>query len=90
MQQANGESSKTLQVKIDASGRVIIPAETQLRKSVKEGEPLFITEDEHGVHIKTLMQSVREAQELFRPYVPEGRSMVDELIAERRAEAERE
>jgi len=34
--------------------------------------------------------ALRHAQELMRPFRQAGHSMVDELIAERRAEAERE
>jgi hypothetical protein len=33
---------------------------------------------------------IKRAQEWVRSFVPEGRSLVGELIAERRAEAERE
>ena len=35
-------------------------------------------------------RALRRAQEIVAKYVPEGRSLVDELIAERRAEAARE
>jgi len=35
-------------------------------------------------------EAVRQAQELVRQHVPEGVSLVDELIAERRTEAARE
>ena len=35
-------------------------------------------------------KGIRRAQERVRRYVPEGVSLVDELIAERRAEARRE
>ncbi len=35
-------------------------------------------------------KGIRRAQELVRRYVPEGVSLSDELIAERRAEARRE
>jgi len=38
----------------------------------------------------TSTQAVRRAQALVRRYVPEGRSLTDELIAERREEARRE
>src|ERR1035437_7941068 len=34
--------------------------------------------------------SIQRAQELMRPYRQPGRSLVDELLAERRAEASRE
>ena len=42
------------------------------------------------VRITTRQARMRRAQELVRRYIPEGVSLVDELIAERRAEAERE
>ena len=34
--------------------------------------------------------AIKRAQEIVARYVPEGRSLADELIAERRAEAARE
>ncbi len=34
--------------------------------------------------------AIQRAQELMRPYCESGRSLVDELLAERRAEAARE
>lgn len=37
-----------------------------------------------------LKKGIRRAQERVRRYVPEGVSLADELIAERRAEARRE
>ena len=39
---------------------------------------------------RALAQAIRRAQALVRRYVPAGRSLVDELIAERRAESARE
>ncbi len=35
-------------------------------------------------------EAIQRAQELMRPYHREGHSLVDEFLAERRAEAERE
>jgi bifunctional DNA-binding transcriptional regulator/antitoxin component of YhaV-PrlF toxin-antitoxin module len=87
--QKTGEQ-KFYRAKIDSSGRVVIPADTNLRKITREGEEVFLVEDETGIHIKTLAQSVREAQELFRQYIPAGVSLVDELSRERREEAARE
>ncbi len=36
------------------------------------------------------MTAIKRAQELVRRYNPEGRNLVNELVAERRAEAARE
>ncbi|GAA6616220.1 hypothetical protein NUACC26_020200 [Scytonema sp. NUACC26] len=42
------------------------------------------------VRICTLKQAIKRAQEIVRRYVPEGRSLSDELITERRQESLRE
>jgi hypothetical protein len=39
---------------------------------------------------RTGQSTIAKIQAMVRRYVPEGRSLVDELIADRRAEAERE
>jgi len=46
---------------------------------------LRLEDDE--VRLITPSQAIRRAQSLVRHYVPAGRSLVEELIAERRAEA---
>jgi deoxyribodipyrimidine photolyase len=38
----------------------------------------------------TIGRRIKRAQALVRRYIPEGRSLADELIAERRAEAQQE
>jgi AbrB family looped-hinge helix DNA binding protein len=75
---------------VDASGRIVIPAESRLRKQVKEGDVLVVEEDDNSVRIKTLDDAIREAQEYFRKVIPADLDLVAELIAERRAEAARE
>ena len=42
------------------------------------------------LRIYTYAEAMRRAQELVRSFVPPGVSLVDELIADRRAEAARE
>jgi hypothetical protein len=57
---------------------------------VKPGDTLWLEETEDAVCMTSLRQAIRRAQDLVRQYVPPEVSLVDELIAERRAEAERE
>jgi len=52
-----------------------------------EGEAATTSRKRTPEEIKTALQ---HAQNLMRPYRQQGRSLVDELIAERRAEAARE
>ena len=81
---------KVFRARVDASGRVVIPAESRLRKQVKEGDTVVFEEDDEGVRIKTLDDAIREAQAYFRKVIPADVDLVAELIAERRAEAARE
>jgi len=46
--------------------------------------------DEEGLRLYTPAQAVARAQALVRRHIPEARDLADELISERRAEAERE
>jgi hypothetical protein len=50
----------------------------------------LISLDEGVICVFTRKQQLRRAQELVRSHVPASRSLADELIAERRKEAERD
>jgi AbrB family looped-hinge helix DNA binding protein len=77
-------------VKVGPGGRIVIPAPLREKLGVKPGDTVWLEEDNEQVRISSVRQAIRKAQDLVRQYVPEGVSLVDELIAERRAEAERE
>jgi len=72
------------------SGRVVIPGEYRRRLGLRSGDEIIMHLDEEGLHLYTPAQAVARAQALVRRYVPEGRSLSDELISERREEAARE
>ncbi|MCH8997984.1 MAG: AbrB/MazE/SpoVT family DNA-binding domain-containing protein [Proteobacteria bacterium] len=57
---------------------------------VAEGDQVQLALDGDIVRILSRAAALREAQELVRRYVPEGVSLADELLAERRVEAARE
>ena len=76
--------------KVDRGGRIVIPAEFRRAIGVREGEDLIVRLENGEIRLLTLAQAIRRAQELVRRHVPEGRSLSDELLAERRAEALRE
>jgi AbrB family looped-hinge helix DNA binding protein len=90
VQSENTGQHKVFRARVDASGRIVIPAESRLRKQVKEGDMLVVEEDDSGVRIKTLEDAIRDAQAYFQKIIPPNVSLVDELIAERRAEAAHE
>jgi len=71
-------------------GRVVLPAEVRHRLDLKDGDRLILTVEEDGslrlVSARTLAQQL---QGMFADVAP-GADLVDELLAERRAEARRE
>lgn len=85
-----GDAARMFHTKVDPSGRILLPAELRTRNQIAIGDPIVVVEREYGIEVKTLEQSVREAQEYFLEFIPADVSLVDELIAERREEALRE
>lgn len=77
-----------LQMKMSEGGRVVIPAEIRQSLGLKEGDAVFFEQRDGEVFITTKKARLERARVMFRRYVPAGSpSIVDELIAERRAEA---
>jgi AbrB family looped-hinge helix DNA binding protein len=76
--------------KIGQSGRIVIPTEYRRRLGLEAGDEVIMHLDDDGLRLYTPAQAVARAQALVRRYVPEGHSLSEELISERRAEAERE
>ena len=74
-------------VKIDENGRVVIPAEFRDALDLKAGDAVIFTLEGDELGMYTLKQAVKRIQESVRKYVPDGVSLVDELIEERRAAA---
>jgi len=80
-----------LTTKMTEGGRIVIPAEIRKKLGFEIGETFSLEIDEDdSLRISSRSQALRRAQQLFRKYVPEGVSVVDEFIAERRREADNE
>ena len=78
-------------MKMSEGGRVVIPAEIRKALNVKDGDTVYWELMEGEARLTTKLSRIRRAQKIFQKYFPiGGPSVVDELIAERRAEAERE
>ena len=73
--------------KISEGGRVVVPAAFRKALGLKPGDPVIVVLDDEEVRLLTPRRAIRRAQEIVRKYVPEGQSLVDELIEERREEA---
>ena len=84
------DTRSTARVKLDAQGRLLIPAEMREQLGVKAGDRLTLRIEDGELVVLTFRAGIRRAQRTGAKYKTPGRSLVDELIAERRAEAERE
>jgi AbrB family looped-hinge helix DNA binding protein len=73
-------------MKMSEGGRVVIPAEIRQAMDIKEGDTVLWELCDGKAQLTTRMSQLREAQAMVRKFVPAGVSLVDELIAERRAE----
>jgi bifunctional DNA-binding transcriptional regulator/antitoxin component of YhaV-PrlF toxin-antitoxin module len=75
-----------IKTKLGEGGRIVIPPEYLQILGLEVGDTLILRLEEGQVVIFTPQQAIRKAQELVSKYLPEGRSLSDELIAERRLE----
>ena len=83
-------STPSIRTKVAEGGRVVIPAEYRKAMGLQVGDEVILRLEDDGLRLVTLDQALARAQAIVRRHVPEGRSLVDELLAERRREAERE
>jgi AbrB family looped-hinge helix DNA binding protein len=81
----------TARARIDNTGRILIPARLRTELNVRPGDAVILETSGEELHVRPYKQAIREAQAIIRKYIPDqDRSLVNELIAERRQEAERE
>lgn len=81
----------TYHAKLIKGGKIVIPAALRREFGFKDGDTLVFEREGGRLVLKAYAQVVRDVQAEFKAMVPAGnRSMVDELLAERRAEAARE
>ncbi len=76
-------------MQLDAQGRLALPKEVIEAWGLSAGSVIMGELKGDTIELITGQTSGRRAQELVRKYIPEGVSLVDELIADRRAAAAR-
>jgi antitoxin component of MazEF toxin-antitoxin module len=81
-------TSRTITIGDD--GALVIPAAFLDEIGVATGDSVVLQRVDGELRVVPLATAVRRAQDLARPFLPEGGSVVDEFIADRRAEAARE
>ncbi|HVY34180.1 MAG TPA: hypothetical protein VG960_07140 [Caulobacteraceae bacterium] len=82
---------RTERVQLDADGRLLLTPTLIEALDARPGEWVIATVSEDGeVALLSARAAMKQAQAIIRRFVPAGVSLVEELLAERRAEAERE
>lgn len=77
-----------ISVRVEKSGRILIPAAVRRRLGLKEGESdILLDVDETPVTLTTRAQALRRIQEWASKFVAPGRNVSEELLDERRKEA---
>ena len=71
-------------------GKLVIPAAFRREMGITPGDTVIVEMDEGELRVRSLSSAIRRVQERMRELNPEGRLLSEELIADRRAEADRE
>lgn len=77
-------------VKVVEGGKLVIPAAFRREMGITPGDTVIVEMDEGELRVRSLSSAIRRVQERMRESNPEGRLLSEELIADRRAEADRE
>ena len=75
---------------IAEGGRIVIPADYRRALGLKVGDEVILRMADGEVHILTRRHAIKKAQALVRKHVSDRKSLVRELIRERRGEAANE
>lgn len=71
-------------------GRLVVPATLRKELGVEPGDQVFMEVVDGQLHVWSQKQAIARAQAQLRELTGGKRSLVDELLAERRAEADRD
>jgi bifunctional DNA-binding transcriptional regulator/antitoxin component of YhaV-PrlF toxin-antitoxin module len=77
-------------LRLGPDGRVVIPAAFREALRLSDGDTLIASIVNGELHLLSVEAAVRKAQAIVRQFVPEGVSLVDELLEDRRREVARE
>ena len=80
----------TARTKLGPGGRIVIPAAQRKALGLREGDELLLRIQDDELRIVSQDRALRRLQEAVARHAKPGELLSERLIAERRAEAERE
>ncbi len=84
------QGQRSYRTNVDGSGRIVLPSELRQRQQIHEGDTVVAVDDDHGVQVKSLDRALAEAQDYFATLAPPEVQLSEEVLADRRREAELE
>jgi AbrB family looped-hinge helix DNA binding protein len=78
------------ELRVDKRGQVVLPAPARRELGVDGGGTLTLEIGEHEARLSSTRMTARRIRNIIRRYVPEGVSLADERVADRRAQVARE
>nr|WP_274602257.1 AbrB/MazE/SpoVT family DNA-binding domain-containing protein [Sphingomonas sp. CFBP 8760] len=77
-------------VKIVEGGKLVIPALMRRELGIGAGDTVMVDIDNGELRVRSVSKALERARAILRRHIPEGTNLADELISDRRAEAEHE
>ena len=84
------DDRQSKRVRIDPAGRVVVPAGFRKALGIRSGQELLVSLDDGVLRLQTIDAALERVRLIARSKRKGRRSVVDQFIAERRAEAARE
>jgi AbrB family looped-hinge helix DNA binding protein len=75
------------QIQVSAGGRIVIPAEIRRKMGIDTGDLVILSYHDGHLHISTRKQRLKQAKALVKASCAGMHSLADELLEERKAEA---
>jgi AbrB family looped-hinge helix DNA binding protein len=82
--------NEVYRAKLNSEYRLVIPAECRRRLGLQPNQEMLLQVSDRGLLLYTHDQALKRLQDWCAAHIPPEVSLVDELIAERRAEATKE
>jgi AbrB family looped-hinge helix DNA binding protein len=80
----------SLRLTLGPGGRVVIPAPFREAMNMREGDTMLAWVEGQELHMVTTLSAMRRARELVQAALGPGAGLVDDLVADRRRDAQRE
>ncbi|MGD0369107.1 MAG: AbrB/MazE/SpoVT family DNA-binding domain-containing protein [Acidobacteriaceae bacterium] len=80
----------TVRVRVSEKGRLVIPAQFREALGIEPGDVVEVRLEDNGLRVATMEQRLRDVRRRLKKIFGPGRSLSEELIAERREAARRE